>query len=154
MFRNTVPATAAASDVVTILDGLIPLSHLKLDLPEPGEGWSAFLAARDVDVEPDELGRPSVTRSAARMLIAEQAADEARKALLRQDAERRAVEVDRLRRAQIWRGIPADMIPEGLSPATAMLAAAHDERPRRMSVLQEALSNSGELTYHSLAEES
>jgi hypothetical protein len=30
-----------------------------------------------------------------------------------------------------------------------MLAAAKDAQPKRQSVLEEALSNSGEITYHS-----
>jgi hypothetical protein len=42
------------------------------------------------------------------------------------------------------------MIPEGLNPAVAMTQAEYDARPRRTSVLQEALSNSGELTFHRL----
>ena len=96
MFRTAAPAAEPAPVVMdSPPSDLIPLSVIKLDLPEPGEGWGAFLAARDVDVKTDDIGRPSVTRATARMLIAEHASNEAKKALLRQDAERRAVEEDR-----------------------------------------------------------
>jgi hypothetical protein len=53
-------------------------------------------------------------------------------------------------RAQLSGGVPAALIPEGVRPAAAMLQAAHDGLPRRLTPLQEALSNSGELTYHRL----
>jgi hypothetical protein len=46
----------------------------------------------------------------------------------------------------VWAGIPADRIPDGVSPATAMLAAAKDAQPRRKSVLEHALDNSGEFS--------
>ena len=46
-------------------------------------------------------------------------------------------------------GVPADQIPDGVLPATAMLLAAKDAAPRRRTPLQEALDNDGSLTYHS-----
>jgi hypothetical protein len=45
-------------------------------------------------------------------------------------------------------GIPADRIPDGVAPASLMLAAAKDARPRRQSVLDHALSNEGVIEYH------
>ena len=36
---------------------------------------------------------------------------------------------------------------------TAMLQAAHDAQPRRASMVEEAFSNSGETTFHSLQHE-
>jgi hypothetical protein len=52
-----------------------------------------------------------------------------------------------VRRASIWRGIAADMIPVGVSPAQAMVQAERDARPRRRSVLEDSLSNSGTVFY-------
>ena len=72
----------------------------------------------------------------------------------RERVEREAEERDRERRAQIWQGVPAARFPEGVSAASVMVAAIRDSQPRRQSVLQEALSNSGgEITFHSLAPE-
>jgi hypothetical protein len=62
---------------------------------------------------------------------------------MREAAERQAIEADRLRRAQLWPGVPAAMIADGLIAANAMLAAAHDVRPRRQLPLQHALSQLG-----------
>jgi hypothetical protein len=45
--------------------------------------------------------------------------------------------------------VPADQIPDGVLPATAMLLAAKDAASRRRTPLQEALDNAGSLTYHS-----
>jgi hypothetical protein len=156
MFKTTsTPVIEPAPDVKVSADDPIPLSHLELDLDPPSAGgWTAFLNAKGIEVVVDDLGRKAISRSDARQLFDEHRAAEARKREVLERQERRAVEADRLRRASIWGGVPADHMPPGVAPAAAMLAAAHDERPRRMSVLQEALSNSGELTYHSLAEES
>ena len=79
-------------------------------------------------------------------LLAEQRESEARKARKarkREEAERQAAERDREWRAQLHRGIPAGLIPEGVAPAAAMLQAAHDARPRRRSMLEDALDGSG-----------
>jgi hypothetical protein len=54
---------------------------------------------------------------------------------------------------RFWGGVPATAIPEGVSAASAMFAADRDARPRRQSVLEEALSNSGGYTFHSLGPE-
>jgi hypothetical protein len=71
------------------------------------------------------------------MLISMYHADEERKALLRQDQERRAIEDDRRRRASIWRGQP---VVDGLSGSEALLAAAAADNPfRRVSPVEEAL---------------
>jgi hypothetical protein len=144
MFRTAAPAAEPAPVVMdSPPSDLIPLSVIKLDLPEPGEGWGAFLAARDVDVKTDDIGRPSVTRATARMLIAEHASNEAKKALLRQDAERRAVEEDRERGRQLYRGIP---VTEGLTGTEALLAAAAADNPhRRISPVEEALGGTRDL---------
>ena len=117
MFR-TAPVVEPAPDVMVPPEPPVPLSHLELDLPAPVAGWPAFLAARGVEVTLDDIGRMSISRDDARQ-----------------------------RRAQIWGGIPADLIPVGVSAAQAMVAAEKDARPRRRSVLEDSLSNSGTV-YH------
>jgi hypothetical protein len=51
-------------------------------------------------------------------------------------------------------GVPADRVPDGVSPAAAMLQATRDAEPRRRSVLEEALANETDLTYHPFRGES
>jgi hypothetical protein len=91
----------------------------------------------------DELGRDAVSRDDARQLFTEHREAEALKAEKRAAAEARAIEVDQRWRAQLYGGIPASMIQEGVSPAAAMVAAADDAKPRRTSLLEDSLSRSG-----------
>jgi hypothetical protein len=58
-------------------------------------------------------------------------------------AERPAAELEEQRRARLRGGVPADRIPEGVLPAVAMLQAAKDAAPRRLTPLEEALANDG-----------
>jgi hypothetical protein len=97
--------------VATLPELPVPLSVLSLDLPEPPAGWTAYLNAKGVEVVDDDIGRPAVARADARMLIAEQREAEARGREKAAELERQAVEQDQQRRAQIWGGIPADLIP-------------------------------------------
>jgi hypothetical protein len=127
---------------------LIPLSVLELDLAAPPLVWNVYLAGRGIAVVDDDIGRPAVARANARMLVAEQGEAEARGREKAAELERQTIEADQLRQAQIWKGVAADRIPDGLDPATAMLAAAHDARPRRTSLSQEALAGES-LTFHS-----
>lgn len=151
MFKTT--AAEPAPDLKVPADDLIPLSHLALDLPEPcGVGWAAYLAGRGIEVVNDDLGRASVGRTDARQLFVEHRAAEVVKAEKRAAAERAAVEEDRQRRASIWGGVPADTIPPGVAPAAAMLQAAVDSRPRRRSVLEDALAGEG-ATFHPVRHE-
>jgi hypothetical protein len=149
MFRNVPVTEPPAADVAPA--DLVPLSHLQLDLAEPAIGWAAELAARGVEIVLDDLGRASIARADARRLIAERREAEARAAQKREAVEQAAVERDQKFRAQLWGGVRADHMPPGASPAAVMLQADKDARPRRQSVLQEALSNSGGLTYHPLS---
>src|SRR5215208_8469740 len=154
MFRT---ATVSAPVEEVVSSSLVPLSVLRLEM-DPGGGWSAYLAERDVPVLTDAVGRDSVLSSDARTLLAEYretvAAEREAAARKREALEREAEERDRERRAQIWKGVPASAFPEGVSAASVMVAALRDSRPKRESVLQEALSNSGgEITFHSLAPE-
>jgi hypothetical protein len=128
---------------VVVPSDVIPLSHLELDLAAPVEGWTVFLSARGVEITLDDIGRMAIARSDARLLLTEQREAEVRRREKAAELERQAVEQDQQRRAQIWGGIPADLIPVGVSPAQAMALAEKDARPRRRSVLEDSLSNSG-----------
>ena len=143
---------AAGEVTVSNPSDLIPLSLLALDLPAPEFGWDAYLTARDVLILRDDLGRPAVTRADARELLTEQREAETRQREQREAVEQRAVEADRQFRARLHPGIPAGQVPDGLSPAMAMVAANEGERPRRTTPLEEALSGSG-LTFHPIQEE-
>jgi hypothetical protein len=151
MFRTTpaVDTEQVDADASTPAE-LIPLSVLELDLAAPVHGWAAYLTGRDVEVTLDDIGRLSVSRDVARMLLTERSEAEAEEARKRQEIERRLIEQDQLRQAQIWGGIPADMIPIGVSPAQAMVAAEKHARPRRKSPLEHALSNEGGIVFHPL----
>jgi hypothetical protein len=155
MFSKTTPAAEPAPDVEMVPDEvrtpayeLIPLSYLELDLTTPVEGWATFLADRGISITIDDVGRASVSRGDARQLLTEQREAEVRRREKAAELERQAVEQDQLRQAQIWGGIPADMIPIGVSPAQAMVAAEKDARPRRKSPLEHALSNEGGIVFH------
>ena len=67
--KNAASAVESARDVGTAVPievGVVPLSHLSLDLPKPPSGWVAYLTGRGVAVVEDDLGRPSIPRAAAR----------------------------------------------------------------------------------------
>jgi hypothetical protein len=149
MFR-TAPDTEPAPGVTVAAADLIPLSHLELDHPRPPEGWPAFLGRQAIAFVPDDIGRDSIRRSDAQVLLHEQRAAQIRAVKLRQLADQEAVEADQLRRALIWKGLPADALPPGVAPAAVMLQSDRDAQPRRTTPLEEALSNSGTLTYHAL----
>jgi hypothetical protein len=127
----------------------VPLSVLALDLAEPVEGWHSFLAAKVIKIIPDDLGRDCVSRGDARRLLDEKREADLRQAALRRLAEQEAVEADEARRAQIWKGVPASALPADASPASVMLQAAKESRPKRTSVLEESLSGGG-MVFHSL----
>jgi hypothetical protein len=146
VFR-TAPVVEPAPDVMVPAEPPVPLSHLELDLPAPVEGWAVFLAGRGVEVTLDDIGRMSVSRGDARQLLTEQREAEVQRREKAAELERQAVERDQQRRAQLWGGIPADLIPGGVAPAAAMLQAAVDSRPRRRSVLEDALAGEG-ATFH------
>jgi hypothetical protein len=116
-------------------DDLIPLSVLRLDL-DPGEPWPLFLGRRGVAVRPDRIGRDAITAGDAQRLIAERRSDELRKRAVLKSQEEEAVEADRLRRAQIWKGVAADLMPDGVAPAAAMLQTARDAQPKRTTPLE------------------
>jgi hypothetical protein len=129
----------------------VPLKILELEMDRPVDGWPMFLGARAIAIIPDDLGRDSVSRGDARRLLDERREQELRAAALRRLAEREAIEADERRRAQIWQGVPAAALPPDASPASVMLQAAKEARPKRTSVLEESLSGGG-LVFHPLRE--
>src|SRR5215213_5947938 len=116
MFRAA--AALPVEDVADPWSDLLPLSLLALEMDAPDD-WRLYLEARGVAVVVDDVGRDSVSRSDARVLLAE---SRARLAAEREAAARRyelreheAEERDRERRAQIWQGVPASAFPEGVA---------------------------------------
>jgi hypothetical protein len=150
MFK-TAPAVEPAPVEVEPAD-LIPLSHFALDHPQPSEGWSNFLGRRGITLRPDDIGRDSIRRSDAQKLLHEQRANELRAAKLRQLAEAEAEEASQRQLAQISKGVPAAALPEGMTPATAMLLGGQDETPRRKSPVAEMLDGDS-LTFHSYGDQ-
>jgi hypothetical protein len=133
----------------------VPLTELARDLPEPGGGWAAELERRGVAVVTDDLGRPAISRDAARDLFAERREQEATAACAREELERRVVAADEARRAALPKGIPVGMVPEGMTGAMLMMAADPMQGSRRESVLEHALANpDGALIYHPVGGES
>ena len=125
-------------------DDLIPLSHLALDLGEPAGGWDAFLVVRNIAVVTDDIGRAGISRHDARGLLTEGREDEIRRREMAAQQEARAVEADRVRRASLPTGIPAGMVPDGLTPAQGMMLAGEKRRPRsvREQLLERELNHS------------
>jgi hypothetical protein len=155
MFRTAPVPEPEPAEVENVLhrganDDLIPLSHVGLEIGEPAEGWAVFLGARGIRFVADRIGRDSVSVGDAQRLLAERREAELKKRARLKAQEAAAVEADELRRASIWKGVSADMLPPGEHPVSVMLAAAKEQEPKRVSPLQEALSNSGTLTYHEL----
>jgi hypothetical protein len=148
MFKPAPAVVELTCDESSHLEPLVPLSVLSLDLDEPPEGWASYLAARDIEVTLDDIGRMSIARVDARRLLTEKREREAEQARRRKLAEAQAVADDQVRRAQIWGGVPAEALPAGVSASSVMLQAARDAQPKRQSVLQHALGNSGELVFH------
>jgi hypothetical protein len=132
----------------------VPLSTLGLDLAAPAAGWAVELDRRGIPVEPDDLGRPSISRAAARELFAEHREDEARKARHREETERQAIEADRRFRAGLPGGIRSDAVPAGVTAAQLMMLSDPMQGSRRQSVLEHSLANpAGALIYHPVAGE-
>ena len=154
MFRSTVTVTEPAPVDVIDPASFIPLSHLELDMPAPTSGWLIELDRRGIAVVSVDVGRLAVSRDDARQLLSEhrvqQEADEARRRAVREKQERKAVEADRAFRAALPKGLPWYEMPDGVSPAEAWRAAELAAQPKRTSVLEETLSNSGTMVYHPL----
>jgi hypothetical protein len=150
MFK-TAPASEPAPVDVTPADALIPISVLSLDVDVPAGGWVAYLKGRGIQVSLDHIGRPSISSADARQLLDERREDELRRQEVARRQEQQFIEADQRFRAQLNPGTPWWQFPDGASPAEVWAQAEHDAQPKRESVLQHALSNSGEVEYHSLA---
>jgi hypothetical protein len=148
MFRSTATATEPAPDGVAPAVDLVPVSHISLDLSEPGCGWVAYLNGRGVEVVTDDIGRPSIARADARQLFDEHRESEARKqaALARQELE--AIERDKAWWSQLPVGLPWYEIPDGVPPSAAMLQAAKDDSPRRRSLTEDLLDRRDSMVFH------
>ena len=146
MFRNPAPVAESSSDVAPC-DHPVPLSVLALDIGLPAEGWPGFLGRRGIRIVPDAIGRDSVASHDARRLLEERRADEIRKVRLRAAQEAEAVAADEARRATIWKGMPAEQIPDGVTAVQLWQQEEHKRRPRRTSPLEEALAGET-LTFH------
>jgi hypothetical protein len=132
---------------------LIPLTELSLSLPVPATGWAAELDRRGILIEPDDIGRPAISRAAARDLLSEHREDEARKARKREEIERQAVEADKAFRASLPGGVSAATIPEGVTAAELLMLSDPMQGAQRESVLEHALANpDGAIVYHPLNE--
>jgi hypothetical protein len=155
MFKTTIPASEPAPAEVgtAVPTEPVPLSVLELDLPAPTTGWLIELDRRGVDVVVDDIGRDSISKADARQLIAEHRDNEARKARMRAESEKRAIEADQRFRASLGVGVPASAIPHGMTYGQAIASAELDSQAyrRRASVVEDLLSNDGSLTFHSFS---
>jgi hypothetical protein len=160
--KNTVVEAAEAVAETAPIDPteLVPLAQLCVEgfgyshplVVTPRDAVDALAAQLDGEVVLDDLGRRCVSREVARRLFAERAEAERRQ---REAHERREAELaEQAANNRPRGGIPADRIPDGVSPAAAMLQAARGAEPRRRTPLEEAFDNDGALTFHSLSEES
>jgi hypothetical protein len=154
MFRNTLPSPLADADVVEHpAELLVPISVLALDLDVPPVGWDVYLSDRAIEIVPDDLGRRSVSRAAAKELIREKQAAESHAREVMERREAQLIQQDRLRRANMPTGIPAGAVPAGMTGAEAMVLAGEKRRPRsvREQLLEKELSHRGpELVYQSI----
>jgi hypothetical protein len=148
MFKTTPAAEPAPVVEVEPVD-LIPLSVLGLDVAEPTTGWTAYLTGRGIPIVLDDVGRKSVSRADARQLFDEKHESEARRREAVARREREAIEADQLRRAALYKGVSAELLPVGVSAGDAMAAAALAAEPKRTTPLQEALSGES-MRYHRL----
>jgi regulator of protease activity HflC (stomatin/prohibitin superfamily) len=156
MLSSTVRKTAEAVAETAPIDPaeLVPLAQLSTEgfgyghplVVMPRDAVDALAAQLDGEVVLDDLGRRCVSRETARRLFSERAEAERRQ---RQAQQRREAELaEQAANNRPRGGVPADQIPDGVSPAAAMLQAALDAEPRRQSVLEVALANESDLTYH------
>jgi hypothetical protein len=121
----------------------VPLVVLELSLDAPGEGWSNFLAARGIEIVEDDLGLASITRSDARMLIAERREAEAHAREVAARQEQAAIERDRAFRAALPTGLHWTDIPVGVSAADVWAQQEKDAKPKRRTPLEDALAGDG-----------
>jgi DivIVA domain-containing protein len=96
MFRAATAKAVVSTPESTPAADLIPLSVLELDLPESATGWLVELGRRGVEIVEDDIGRPSISRDTARLLISEHHENLARQRESAARIEAEAVEADRV----------------------------------------------------------
>jgi len=141
------PAPAVMRDVSPV-----PLSVLELDLSAPPLGWNFYLAGRGVEITLDDIGRAAISRADARQLLDEHREAEARNREVMERREQQFIQQDQLRRASLPSGIPAGMVPDGMTGAETMILAGEKRRPRSVheQLLEKELSHTEpELIYQS-----
>jgi hypothetical protein len=97
-------------------------------------------------VRADWAGRPCIVWSVAAELLESLRAEQARRWA---EIERQAVAADEARRANLFAGVPAGAVPEGVDVAQVwMLSDPEHRRSRRESPLEHALQNGGSAVFH------
>jgi hypothetical protein len=148
MFRNPAPVAEPAPDAIERpAEVAVPLSHLSLDVDEPPVGWDAFLAGRGIPIVLDHIGRLSISSADARQLLTERREDEIRRREVAARQEAQAIAADQARRARLPRGMPADIVRDGLTPAEALVMVGESSAPRAKSVHEQLLER--ELSHRS-----
>jgi hypothetical protein len=128
---------------------------LELDLSAPPLGWNFYLAGRGVEITLDDIGRAAISRADARQLLDEHREAEARNREVMERREQQFIQQDQLRRATLPTGIPAGLVPDGMTGAEAMLLAGESSGPRAKSVREQLLErelahSAPELVYQSI----
>lgn len=135
------------------VDLTIPISQLELDLSPPSTGgWHAYLAGRGIAVVSDDVGRDAIARSDARRLLAERRESEVRA----RELTARNDQMIELKRQTIPTGIPAELVGYAENPGRAVMLAdmqaEKDSRPRRRTVVEDALDGGG-IVFHPIRPE-
>ena len=159
--KNAVVEAAEAVGETAPIDPaeLVPVAQLSVEgfgyghplVVTPRDAVDALAAQLDGEVVLDDLGRRCVSRETARRLFSERAEAERRQREAQQRHEAELAEQVANNRPPA--GVPADQIPDGVSPAAAMLQAALDAEPRRQSVLDDALANRDGIVYRPIDRE-
>ena len=102
----------------------------------------------------DDIGRPSISRDAARDLLTERREQEAAAARHREAVEQRAIEADRRFRAALPGGVSAATVPPGVSAAELLMLSDPFPSKRRQSVLEHSLEHpSGSIVFTPINDE-
>jgi hypothetical protein len=145
MFKSSTPVAEPApvsSDLPEDKSDLVPVSHVSLELDAPVGGWAAYLSGRGITVIQDDIGRASIARADAKMLLDEQRENERRQREAAEARDRAAVQADKAWRSQLSRGVSWLDMPPGVAPAAAMLAVDEDSRVSvREQLLQQELAH-------------
>jgi hypothetical protein len=158
MFRSHAPVAEVGEIEQGLSHGrdadLIPLSHIGLDLPAPGDGWAAYLTGRGIPITEDDIGRQCISRADAKQLFDEHRENEARQREAAARVEAEAILRDREFRASLPRGLAWYHLPDGVSYAQAAAEAEAAAHPRRTPSRGEWLfGETDTMVYHELPQE-